>query len=113
MKVIIAGSRTINDYDILEKAIKRSLFNITEIVSGGARGIDTLAIEYAKNNNIKYVIFPANWVLHGKKAGYLRNIEMSVYSDGLIAIWDCISKGTSHMIDISIKKHLEIFIYQH
>lgn len=110
MKVIVAGSRDIVDYEIVKSAIVSSGFQITEIVSGGARGVDTLGERYAKENNIPFVVFPAKWDLYGKKAGYLRNIQMSEYADGLIAVWDGVSKGTGHMIHIAMKNDLEVYI---
>ena len=63
------------------------------------------------NDNYKKKIFPANWDLYGKKAGYLRNIEMANYAlekNGMLfAFWDGLSKGTKHMIDIAKKCSLE------
>lgn len=110
MKTIVAGSRTINDYKVVEEAIKESGFDITEIVSGMAGGVDTLGILYAKKNHIPYVTFPANWNKHGKAAGVVRNIQMAKYADSLIAVWDGKSRGTGHMIKDAVKKGLKIFV---
>jgi hypothetical protein len=112
MKVIVAGSRDIVDYEIVKSAIVSSGFQINEIVSGGARGVDTLGERYAKENNILFVVFPANWDLYGKKAGYLRNAEMAKYANGLIAVWDGVSKGTGHMIDLAQKNNLQVYIHR-
>lgn len=103
MKVIIAGSRTITDEKVLFKALRECEFEITEVVSGGARGADKLGENHAACLGIELKIFPANWDEHGKKAGYLRNKEMGEYADALIALWDGQSKGTKHMIDIMNK----------
>lgn len=121
MKIIIAGSRTLTNINIID-IINNSLLNLTnseglsrkqiQIISGGATGVDTLAIHFALDNDIPYKKFPANWHEYGKKAGYLRNIEMANYADALIAIWDGKSKGTKHMIDIAEKKGLKIYIYK-
>lgn len=107
MKIIIAGSRNIIDYDkikkIIDSIVEKNNIQITEVISGCALGIDTIAINWAWNKNISVKKFPADWNKYGKKAGYLRNEEMSKYADGLIAIWDGSSKGTEHMIKIMKK----------
>ena len=112
MKTIVAGSREITSYRDVEDAILSSGFEITEVVSGTARGVDRLGEEYARNNNIPVSKFPADWDTHGKKAGYIRNSEMADHADALIAIWDGESRGTKHMIDIAERKSLDVFIYQ-
>ena len=111
MKTIIAGSRGITDYNILLKAIDESKFEITEIVSGGARGADALGEWYASQHNLLIHKFLAEWNKHGKKAGILRNIEMSDNADALIALWDGKSRGTKHMIDQARKKGLSLYVH--
>ena len=115
MKIIIAGTRTFNNYILLSQIINYYTKNISnfEIVSGCARGVDTLAIKFAKEYNIKVHEFPANWDQYKKRAGYLRNIEMAKFSNALIAIWDGKSRGTKHMIDIADQYQLRkrILIY--
>lgn len=61
MKVIIAGSRDIVSYPIVTSAVHQSGFEITEVVSGGARGADRLGEAYAKNNDIALKVMPADW----------------------------------------------------
>lgn len=119
MRVIIAGSRTITDYSIVCRAIFIALWNwqkeysdVTEVLSGSARGVDRLGEQWARKNGKQLLLYPANWDKYGKRAGYLRNIEMANYADMLIAIWDGKSKGTSHMIDIAKKKGLEVFLHE-
>jgi hypothetical protein len=111
-KVIIAGSREgFDKYDIYI-AIKESGFTVDEVVSGGARGVDSLGESYANRCNIPIKRFPADWDTHGKAAGYLRNREMALYADALIALWDGQSKGTKHMIDLATKEGLQIYVYR-
>ena len=101
MKIIIAGTRNGCSYETFDRIVRSELSNldeVTEIVSGGARGIDSLAEEYARVNDIPCKRFPANWKAHGSKAGPTRNIEMGNYADALIALPDKASKGTRHMI---------------
>lgn len=84
-----------------------------EVVSGKAKGADTLGEMYAKHYNQKIKEFPANWGEYGKSAGYRRNTEMAKYADACIVFWDGKSKGTKHMIDIAKKQGLilKIVIY--
>jgi len=109
MKTIIAGSRTITDYALVEQAIMESGFEITEVVSGGANGVDALAIRYAVQHNIPYVILYASWAKHGKSAGPIRNKEMAEYAEALILVWDGKSRGSSNMLNIAKKLKLKIF----
>lgn len=98
-KVIIAGSRTISDYELVEKIVLESDFVISEIVSGKAPGVDTLGERYAYEYVIPVKQFPADWVRHGKKAGPIRNEDMANYADAAILIWDGKSPGTKNMLE--------------
>ena len=109
-KIIVAGSRGITDYALVEKAIKLSNFQISEVVSGKAAGVDTLGELYAKNNNIPITHFPANWDKFGKSAGYLRNVEMGEYADGAVILWDGFSKGTKHMLETMSRLKKPIYL---
>lgn len=113
MKTIIAGSRNHVTYDeVLQAMIECPwTFEITEVVSGKARGVDTMGEQWAKENNIPIKEFPADWKKFGKKAGYIRNIEMADYSDALICVWDGVSKGSFHMINIAKEKGLRVFVH--
>lgn len=97
MKVIIAGSRSFNDYLLLSQIM--ATVPASEIVCGEARGADSLGRKWAEENGIPIKSFPAQWELYGKSAGHIRNREMGDYADYLIAFWDGKSKGTKGMID--------------
>ena len=94
MKVIIAGGRDFNDYDLLcrkaDKILSRQ--SEVEIVSGTAKGADKLGEMYAKERHFSIKRFPADWGTFGNAAGYRRNVEMAIYADALIAFWDGESK---------------------
>ena len=109
MKIIIAGSRDFDDYELLRKYCDYVLQNQVniEIVSGTARGADQLGERYAKEKGYKITRFPADWS-KGKSAGYIRNEEMAKYADALIAFWNGMSKGTEHMINLANKYNLKI-----
>lgn len=98
MKVIIAGSRSIKDKQFVYDAIKNSCFDITEVVSGNANGVDKLGEQWAAEHGIKVTVFKPQWDLFGKQAGLVRNTEMARYADALIAVWDGKSNGTRDMI---------------
>ena len=112
-KVIIAGGRSFSNYNLLCEYVDFKLSNVTqeiEIVSGGARGADSLGERYAKDRGYKLKIFPADWNKFGKRAGYLRNIQMAEYADALIAFWDGKSRGTRNMIEEARSRMLKIGI---
>jgi hypothetical protein len=112
MRTIIAGSRTITDYSTVFNAMNFSQLKPTIILSGCAEGADKLGERWAKEHNIPIERYPANWNKYGKKAGYLRNAEMVEKADALVAIWDGVSRGTKHTIDLANKKGIKVFIYE-
>ena len=113
MKTIIAGSRDITDIREVEKAIKSSGFSISEVVCGGARGVDALGWKWAGGREgVRIILIVAQWDKFGKSAGYKRNEEMAEYADALIAVWDGKSKGTKHMIDIATRYGLPVFVHK-
>lgn len=71
-KVAIVGSRNFNDYDLLNERLKTYVDNISEIISGGAKGTDSLAEGFADEYNIKKTIFKAEWDKFGRSAGIIR-----------------------------------------
>lgn len=116
MKVIIAGSRGFNDYEVLSKFCDYVIGEPdeeVEIVSGKAKGADTLGERYANERDYEIKEFPANWDKYGKSAGYRRNADMANYADLLIAFHDGESKGTQHMIDLANKKGINVAVYKY
>ena len=113
MKVIIAGGREFNNYELLREIWDGIIPTDSEIVSGGARGTDKLGEQYAKEMGINLKIFPAEWNKHGKGAGHIRNKQMAEYGDTLIAFWDGESKGTKNMIETSKKLGLIVHVYNY
>lgn len=111
MKVIIAGSRDITDENLLLSAIEESGFNITEVVSGNAKGVDLMGEMWAISKNIPRKDFPADWAKHPYSGGFLRNGKMAEYADALIAVWDGVSCGTRHMISCAAQRKLPTYVY--
>ncbi|CAB5221997.1 Mycobacteriophage D29, Gp61 [uncultured Caudovirales phage] len=113
MKTIIAGCRNFNDNLLLRKRLDYYTEHngaITEVVSGGAAGVDTIGEWYALMNGIPVRQFKADWNKLGKKAGPIRNRQMAEYADVLLAVWDGKSRGTKNMIDEMNKLKKPVFI---
>lgn len=108
-RIIVAGGRDFNNYELLKSKLDYYLGNLDNIsiVSGGARGADRLGENYAIEKGLKLAMFPADWNTYGKSAGFIRNKEMAEYSTHLIAFWDGKSKGTKHMIDLAKEYNLK------
>lgn len=125
MKTIIAGSRCIKNYDAVKKAIEDSGFEITEVVSGAAQGVDLLGEAWADTHDIPVKRFPANWKnlkvkgavvrenrfgKYNATAGIIRNERMAKYAEALICLWDGESKGSENMISFAHKHNLKVFV---
>ena len=114
-RVIIAGSRNFNNYELLKKECdaflsdKKEKYNIT-IISGGARGADFYGEKYAQDEGFSLEVFPADWKKFGKSAGFRRNEQMAEFADALIAFWDGKSHGTKHMIDTATEKGMNVSV---
>ena len=108
-RVIIAGTRDFNDYQLLcDKcdailSAKRQDSNII-IISGTARGADRLGERYARERGYEIRQFPADWLNDEKKTGPIRNAKMADNADALIAFWDGQSRGPKNMIETAKRK---------
>ena len=113
MKVIIAGGRDFNNYQLLEGTMKSLNLDIDTIVCGCAKGADSLGRDWARNHQIPVVEFPAEWEFYGRAAGPIRNRKMGDYADYLVAFWDGQSHGTKDMIEYmkSLGKHGKVVLY--
>jgi len=110
MRIIIAGSRTCTDMEVLNKAIIVSGVIPTVVLSGKARGADTLGEQWATINGISVEPYPADWEQFGKAAGSIRNQQMADNAEGLIALWDGKSKGTKDMIQRARRNKLWVHV---
>lgn len=113
-RIIIAGSRNFNDYELVKKTVEKLIESDTIIISGTANGADKLGERFAEEFNLKLVKMPANWKTYGKSAGIIRNQKMSNFAkekEGiLVAFWDGKSNGTKEMIKIAKKDNLEVHV---
>ncbi len=106
MKLAIIGSRDL-EIDNLGNYLPD---NITEIVSGGAKGIDTIAALYAKENNIKITEFLPDYARYKKGAPLIRNKQIVDYADEAIAFWNGTSKGTERTITMFKKSGKKVIV---
>ena len=106
MKLAIIGSRNITNVDI-EQYLPQG---VTEIISGGAKGVDTLAKQYAKEHNINYNEFLPDYSKFKKYAPLKRNEEIASYSDAALIFWNGTSKGTKHAIDCFKKLNKDVIL---
>lgn len=108
MKIAIIGSRNL-EVSNLEKYLPN---NVTEIVSGGAKGIDACAKRFAVEKEIKLTEFLPEYEKYGRGAPLKRNLQIIDYSDLVIAFWDGTSRGTKYVIDNCkrIGKPIKIYV---
>ena len=104
MKLLIAGSRTITDFDLSSYIPE----NTTLIISGGAKGIDSLAEKYADEHGIEKLIIRPEYEKYGRAAPVKRNEKMVETADEVLAIWDGRSNGTKYTLDHARKKGKKI-----
>jgi hypothetical protein len=110
MRTIIAGSRTMTNYDVAALAIDMCPWEITTIISGGAKGVDSLGEIYAFQHNIPLEVINAEWEKYGKSAGVIRNEKMAEVAEAVIIIWDGVSRGTANMIENAKRKNLKMHL---
>lgn len=124
IRIIVAGGRDFNNYGLLKLTLKEyierlEIVDLSQviIVSGAAKGADTLGEHFAYDYGIDIRRFPAKWDEFGKSAGIIRNCEMANYAGKaigvLFAFWDGKSRGTKHMIEVARKRGLEVHIIEY
>ena len=119
-RLLVCGSRTIVDKEWIFTQIESywyfhlACYSDPIMIEGGARGVDTIAKEYALENEWEVEEYPAEWDKYGKSAGYIRNDLMVKKADEVLILWDGKSKGTKHDIDLCKKynKPHKIVLYE-
>jgi len=114
-KVIIAGSRHLGGMNLVPLAMDafiRTYGKVSEILSGGCRGIDKEGEDWARkvDQGCSYSVFKAEWNKHGKSAGPIRNQAMVDQADALVAIWDGFSRGTMDVINRASIKGIPVMV---
>ncbi len=109
MKLAIIGSRTFDDWNRMDDTIwqwfrsseasEQVIF--TEVISGGAKGADSLAAQWAREQGVKLTEFKPDWDKHGKRAGFIRNEDIVAAADMVLCFWDGVSRGTGNSLSIA------------
>jgi len=107
MKVAVIGSRGLKVND-LKKYLPSET---TEIVSGGAKGVDMTARNYSLTNNIELTEFLPEYEKYGRSAPLKRNIDIISYAELVLAFWDGKSRGTKFVIDKCKEMHVPIKLF--
>ena len=113
--VIVAGGRDFNNYALLKEKLDNLLSNKQHVViiSGCAKGADTLGERYGRENNRVVAFFPALWNQNGNMAGFIRNEKMAEIADACVCFWNGKSTGTKHMIETAKAKNLALRIIKY
>ena len=116
-KVIIAGCRDFNDYELLKEKCDYFLQDEKKedvvIISGHASGADALGERYAQERGFLLETYPADWKAHGRAASPIRNAKMASVAHALIAFWDGKSRGTKNMIETARKYNLKVAVVRY
>lgn len=111
MRVAIVGSR---DFPHMDWVLREVSFlpQGSCVISGGARGVDRAAVLQAQEIGLETLVFPADWDKYGKRAGFLRNQQIVMAADRIVAFWDGESKGTAHTISMAMRANKPVVIIQ-
>lgn len=114
MKILVCGGRKYSNtekfFDVMMDHVAMFEPEHVTIISGMAKGADTLAANFAKNNGCKLLAFPAHWDKDGKAAGPIRNRRMLDEGKPDLVIAFPGGKGTKHMTDIAIKAGVQVVL---
>jgi len=111
-RVVVTGSRDFTDRAAIRRALEAltTHANVT-IVHGGARGADRIAAEEAERLGFTVEEHPANWKMHGRRAGVLRNLDMlDLGATRVVAFWDGYSRGTGHTIRAAREREMWVTV---
>jgi hypothetical protein len=115
-KVIIAGSRDWTDEKVMKEYLEKFWLKFCSktdkqiVISGTARGADSMGEEMAKAHGLDIIYMPANWTAYGKRAGYIRNKEMAKMADGCIVFWNGNSHGSLDMWNLALQHDLDAML---
>lgn len=104
MKVAVIGSRHAPD-SVSRRILEELPANVSEIVSGGAEGVDRMAEQVAEILGIPVRVFPPDYPRYGRQAPLIRNEQIVDYADEVLAFWNGESRGTGHTIALCLKKN--------
>ena len=109
--VIVTGSRHWADEEAIHKALEEA--RPTLVVQGGASGVDALARAWAMVNGVQCRTFHANWYLHGRRAGPMRNGAMlRAYPQALVLAFPLDGPGTADCIRQARDLRMRVLVYR-
>lgn len=111
MKTAIIGSRAFADYALLKEKLD-AIENMSSVISGGAKGADSLAERFATEKGLETLIILPDWKTYGKAAGVRRNELIVKEADLVVAFWDGKSAGTKNTIELAKKAKKKIKLYR-
>ncbi len=111
MKIAVVGSRQVLDEPVIQEVLDTYLGKMTVLITGGAKGVDTLAERWARKNDIPVEVYLPDWKNLGKAAGIVRNRAMVMECHECIAFWDGISKGTKSTIEMCKKQNKRVVVF--
>jgi hypothetical protein len=109
MIIAIIGSRTVYDYEALKSLLAGE--QVTEVVSGGAAGVDALAERWAREHGKPLTVIRPDYTRYGRRAPMVRNAEIVKQADKVVALWDGESKGTAATIRMARKAGKPITVH--
>ena len=115
IRIVVAGCRDYDNYEEAKQYIDQCILRIRNtnkiiILSGCAKGADSIGERYALENGFEIERYPAEWKAYGKKAGPIRNRKMAEVCDLVICFWDGKSRGTKSMISCAEKLGKTVFV---
>jgi len=110
MRVAIVGTRTFNNDMMFREYMEKYVSENDTIVTGDADGADHMARIWAAEHKMPLMVFPANWKLHGIKAGPMRNQQIVDASDKMVAFWNGLSRGTANSIDNAQRRGIHLIV---
>lgn len=114
--ILVAGSRNFINAERLAQILAENVGADDTIVEGGAKGVDTMARDWAEAREINIVEFIPDWAKYGRAAGPKRNDAMTAFiaecGGKAVFIWDGKSKGTKQCIGSAMKRGIDCRVYR-
>lgn len=115
MRILVCGGRTFTDFAKVDSVLEKIIFDgdsepiePSHIITGGARGADFLAQRFALGCRIPHTVYPANWNQYGRRAGYVRNVQMLEEGKPDLVVAFPGGRGTAMMIELAKKAGVEV-----
>ena len=115
-RVCVAGGRDFDKYAVVDWVLTSRYGHEPGswiVVSGGARGADSLGERFAREYGLAIERYPADWKTHGNQAGPIRNAQMAEAADELVAFWNGFSRGTANMIEQMLTRGKPVHVFDY